>query len=131
MAIVRLRPPLRELCDGRREVRVEGGTVAAVLRELERANPRLHGWTLDDRGNLRRHVAVFVAGERVDGEASVGGEDQIEIIGAVSGGAETELLVGTRKGLFVLRGDRDGDLMVAARAFPGSFHSVHRRDDGS
>lgn len=31
--------------------------------------------------------------------------------------AETEVLVGTRKGLFVLRGDREGPLEVAARCF--------------
>ena len=31
--------------------------------------------------------------------------------------AETELLVGTRKGLFVLRGERGGPLEIAARCF--------------
>src|SRR5207302_3090549 len=31
--------------------------------------------------------------------------------------AETEVLVGTRKGLFVLRGDRGGALEIAARCF--------------
>ena len=31
--------------------------------------------------------------------------------------AETEVLVGTRKGLFVLRGDRGGPFEIAARCF--------------
>jgi len=31
----------------------------------------------------------------------------------------TELLVGTKKGLVVLRGARGGPLEIAARAFPG------------
>ena len=60
MAIVRLRPPLRELAEGRREVTVAGVTVVEVLRELERSHPRLGGWILDDRGQVRQHVAVFL-----------------------------------------------------------------------
>src|SRR5918995_7270574 len=128
MAIVRLRPPLRELADGRREVTVGGGTVVDVLRELERSHPRLDGWMLDDRGRVRQHVAVFLGGERVDGDARVASEDRLEVIGAVSGGAELELLVGTRKGLFVLRGDREGEMDVVARAFPGSSVEFAIRD---
>jgi photosystem II stability/assembly factor-like uncharacterized protein/molybdopterin converting factor small subunit len=128
VATVRLRPPLRELCDGRREVEVDGATVVAVMRELERSNPKLSGWVLDERGDLRRHVAVFLAGERVDGGAAVAAGDRLEIIGAVSGGSETELLVGTRKGLFVLRGDPDGEMTVVARSFPGSNVEFAIRD---
>lgn len=131
MAIVRLRPPLRELCDGRREVEVRGGTVVAVLRELERSNPKLSGWVLDERGDVRQHVAVFLAGERVDGEAAVGADARLEIIGAVSGGSETELLVGTRKGLFVLHGERDHEMAVVARSFPGSNVEFAIRDSRS
>ncbi len=128
MAIVRLRPPLRELAEGHHEVSVEGRTVAEVLRELERSHPRLDGWTLDDQGRVRQHVAVFLGGERVDGDAHVEHADRLEIVGAVSGGADTELLVGTRKGLFVLRGDRAGELDVVARAFPGSSVEFAIRD---
>jgi photosystem II stability/assembly factor-like uncharacterized protein/sulfur carrier protein ThiS len=100
---------------------VAGATVAEALRALERAHPSLAGWVLDDRGRVREHVAVFLDGERVGGEASVVQDDRLEIIGAVSGGATTdaELLVGTRKGLFVLRGPRNGAMEVVARAFPG------------
>jgi sulfur carrier protein ThiS len=128
MPIVRLRPPLRELAEGRREVTVEGGTVVDVLRELERSHPKLGGWILDDRGKVRQHVAVFLEGERVDGDMRVATEDRLEVIGAVSGGAATELLVGTRKGLFVLRGEREGEMDVVARAFPGSSVEFAIRD---
>jgi sulfur carrier protein ThiS len=130
MAIVRLRPPLRELADGSREVRVEGSTVEEALRDLERAHPRLGGRVLDDRGRVREHVAVFLSGERVRGDASVAEADQLEIVGSISGGAseETELLVGTRKGLFVLRGARDGELNVVARMFPGTTVEFAMRD---
>jgi sulfur carrier protein ThiS len=130
MAIVRLRPPLRELADGSREVRVEGSTVEEALRDLERTHPRLDGRVLDDRGRVREHVAVFLGGERVPGDAPVAEADRLEIVGAISGGAsdDTELLVGTRKGLFVLRGRRDGELNVVARAFAGTTVEFAMRD---
>ena len=62
-----------------------------VLRELERSHPKLGGWILDDQRKVRQHVAVFLEGERVDGDARVTTEDRLEVIGAVSGGAATEL----------------------------------------
>jgi hypothetical protein len=130
MAVVRLRPPLRDRADGKREVSVEGSTVAEALRGLERAHPKLAGWVLDDRGRVREHVAVFVAGERVDGGAKITDADRLEIVGAVSGGAtvDAEVLVGTKKGLFVLRGARGRPMDIAARAFPGEAVEYAMRD---
>src|SRR5206468_4596277 len=91
-----------------------------VLRALERAHPKTSGWVLDDQGKIREHVAVFVGGERASGPEALIGSERIEIVGAVSGGAdEAEVLVGTKKGLFVLRGQRGGPMDIAARAFPG------------
>ena len=87
VAVVRLRPPLRERADGRPEISVEGATVEEALRGLERAHPKLAGWVLDDQGRVREHVAVFVGGERVDGGAKITDADRLEIVGAVSGGA--------------------------------------------
>ena len=43
----------------------------------------------------------------------------------------TELLVGTKKGLVVLRGDRGGPLEIAARAFPGEVVEYAMRDQRS
>ncbi|HEX6329915.1 MAG TPA: MoaD/ThiS family protein [Actinomycetota bacterium] len=129
MAVIRLRPPLRDLAGGEREVSVAGSTVTEVLRHLERRHPKLGGWVLDDRGVVRQHVAVFLAGERVGGEARVAEHDRLDIVGAVSGGAEeTEVLVGSRKGLFVLRGPHGGAMEVAARAFPGNAVEYAMRD---
>jgi photosystem II stability/assembly factor-like uncharacterized protein/sulfur carrier protein ThiS len=129
MAVVRLRPPLRELAGGEREVPVSGTTVAEALRDLERSCPRLNGWVLDDQGRVREHVAVFLSGERVGGEADLAETDRLEIVGAVSGGSdECEVLAGTKKGLFVLRGKRGGVLEIAARAFPGESVEYAVRD---
>lgn len=131
MAVVRLRPPLRERAGGQREVAVEGATVAEALRVLERVHPKLAGWVLDDRGRVREHVAVFVEGERVDGESKISDGDRLEIVGAVSGGstaADAEVLVGTKKGLFVMRGPRGASMDIAARAFPGAAVEYAIRD---
>ncbi|MCI0634768.1 MAG: MoaD/ThiS family protein [Actinobacteria bacterium] len=132
MPTIRLRPPLRELAGGSGELDVEGATVAEILRGLERAHPKLGGWVLDDTGRVREHVAVFVGGERVGGDTPVRDADRLEIIGNISGGAEdageAELLVGTRKGLFVLRGPREGAMGIATRAFAGWAVEYAMRD---
>ena len=129
MAIVRLRPPLVDRAGGEREVAVEGETVGEALRDLERRHPPLAGWILDDRGRIREHVAVFLSGDRVADDAGLAEGDRLEIVGAVSGGDDaTELLVGTKKGLFVLRGRRAGTLDVAGRLFPGEAVEYAMRD---
>ena len=43
MAVVRLRPPLRELAGGQRELVLAGQTVGDVLRRLENEHPKLAG----------------------------------------------------------------------------------------
>lgn len=125
MAIVALRPPLRALAGGEREVTLVGSTVTDVLRALERTHPKIAGWVLDDQGKIRQHVAVFLGGERASGSEPLVGPERIEIVGAVSGGSDlAEVLVGTKKGLFVLRGERGGPMEIAARAFPGAIGGV-------
>jgi photosystem II stability/assembly factor-like uncharacterized protein/molybdopterin converting factor small subunit len=129
MAIVALRPPLRDLVGGRWEIEVEGATVADVLLSLERSNPRLAGWVLDEQGRIREHVAVFVNQERAASDATVSASDRVHVLPAISGGAgRAELLVGTRKGLFVLRGERDGPMDIAARRFSGQTVEFATRD---
>ena len=44
---------------------VAGHTVAAVLQAVFADNPRLRGYVLDDQGQLRRHVVVFVDGRKI------------------------------------------------------------------
>ncbi len=129
MPTVVLRSPLRELADGLGEVDAEGGTVLEAIRFLERRHRRLGGWILDERGTVREHVAVFVNGERAAPDAAVAPGDRVHVLPAISGGAgDEELLVGTRKGLFVLRGERGGSMSVAARAFPGTTVEYAIRD---
>jgi molybdopterin converting factor small subunit len=86
VALVRLRGPLKQLAGGRGEHALAGGTVAELLRELERAQPALGGWILDERGLVRRHINVFVNGERGGEETAVSSGDRVDVVPAISGG---------------------------------------------
>jgi molybdopterin synthase sulfur carrier subunit len=86
MATVRLRAPLSELAGGKRELELEGATVAEVLRSLEQEHPSIEGWILDERGRIRDHINVFVNREYGQEETAVGPDDKLHILPAISGG---------------------------------------------
>jgi molybdopterin synthase sulfur carrier subunit len=84
--IVCVRGPLRTLAAGRSEHELEGDTVLELLRELERRHPPLGGWILDERGRIRRHLGVFVDGERGGEATAVRRGGRVEVIPAITGG---------------------------------------------
>jgi sulfur-carrier protein len=86
MPVVRLRAPLSELAGGRRELELDGATVAEVLKALEREHPETRGWILDERGLIREHVNVFVNKEYGQEETAVTASDCLHVIPAISGG---------------------------------------------
>jgi sulfur-carrier protein len=83
---VRLRGPLRTFAGGGTEHRVEGATVGDLLRGLEREQPAVRGWIIDERGLIRRHINVFVNGEYGREETPVGPDDRVDVLPAISGG---------------------------------------------
>jgi molybdopterin converting factor small subunit len=87
MALVRVRGPLKKLAGGRPEHEIDALTVGELLRELEREHPAVGGWILDERGAIRRHINVFVNGERGREDTTVARDDRIEVLPAISGGA--------------------------------------------
>jgi molybdopterin converting factor small subunit len=88
VAVVRLRAPLSELAGGNRELELDGATVAEVLRALEDAHPGVRGWILDEHGRIREHVNVFVNKDYGREDTSVGAEDRLHVLPAISGGRE-------------------------------------------
>jgi molybdopterin synthase sulfur carrier subunit len=86
VALVTLRGPLRKLAGGRPDHRVPGATVGELLRELELSVPAVRGWILDERGAIRRHINVYVAGERAGAETAVAEDDRVDVLPAISGG---------------------------------------------
>jgi molybdopterin converting factor small subunit len=86
MAKVRLRAPLSELAGGRRELELDGATVAEVLQVLEEQHPDIKGWILDEQGNIREHINVFVNKEYGREGTALGPDDRVHILPAISGG---------------------------------------------
>jgi molybdopterin converting factor small subunit len=86
MAVVRLRGPLKTYAGGLAEHTLEAGTVRDVLRELEREQPGVAGWILDERGLIRRHINVFVNGELGREDTPVAPSDRVDVLPAISGG---------------------------------------------
>jgi molybdopterin converting factor small subunit len=86
MALVRLRGQLKAMAGGP-EHPLDAATVADLMRALEAARPALAGWILDERGRIRRHINVFVNGERGGETTPVSEEDRVDVLPAISGGA--------------------------------------------
>lgn len=86
MAVVRLRAPLSDLVGGNRELRLEGTTVREVLRTLEHEHPPVAGWILDERTTIRRHINVFVNGERGREDTALAPDDRVYVLPSISGG---------------------------------------------
>lgn len=84
--LLRLRGPLKERAGGRSSLSLDGATVLDVLRALEGAQPDVRGWILDERGEVRRHINVYVNGERSGCDAAVRAGDTIDVLPAISGG---------------------------------------------
>ena len=86
MPVVRLRGPLKQLAGDRAEHAIDGASVDELLRALEREHPATSGWILDERGELRRHINVFVNGELGSQDTPVAPDDSIDVLPALSGG---------------------------------------------
>ena len=131
MAHVILPSALSSLAGGAGSLDVPAGTVLDAMRRVEAELPRLAGSVVDEQGQLRPHVALFVNGLRATLDQPLAAGDEVHIVPAISGGnpdEEIEVLAGTRKGLFTLRGRRGGQLEVAGRAFPGNVVEYAIRD---
>jgi sulfur-carrier protein len=87
MPMVRVHGPLKKLAGGASEHAVSGECVGTVLQGLEREHPALAGWVLDERGMIRRHINVYVNGERSTGDTRLQPDDRVEVLPAISGGS--------------------------------------------
>lgn len=87
---VRIPTTLRPLAGGSSEVAVDGATVGDVLKALDTAHPGFNDRLLDEDGNLRKFVNVFVADDDVrflEGLSTpVPDGETVAIIPAVAGG---------------------------------------------
>jgi len=63
-----------------------GETVSAVLQDVFNQEPQIRGYVLDEQGELRKHVFIFVDGRRARLNNPVGETSEIYILQALTGG---------------------------------------------
>jgi molybdopterin synthase sulfur carrier subunit len=91
MAItVRIPTPLRKLTNEQDIVEGDGGTLSEMIEGLEAQFPGLKDRLMDETGDLRRFVNVYVNGEDVRFQqglaTSLNAGDEVSIVPAVAGG---------------------------------------------
>ncbi len=88
---VRIPTILRTYTGGASEVSAQGETLGAVIDDLEANHPGIKGRVLDDNGDLRRFVNVYVGNDDVrfldDLATPTPDGAQVSVIPAVAGGA--------------------------------------------
>jgi sulfur-carrier protein len=87
---VRIPAVLRAYTGGAAEIAAEAGTLREVIARLDAAYPGIGGNMLDDAGQLRRYVNVYVGEEDVRLAAGLDTQVQagarVSVVPAVAGG---------------------------------------------
>ncbi|OLC34592.1 MAG: molybdopterin synthase sulfur carrier subunit [Candidatus Rokubacteria bacterium 13_1_40CM_4_69_5] len=87
---VRIPTPLRSITKGNAEVRAKGESVAEVVDDLERQFPGLRERVLDDSGELRRFINIYVNEEDIrfiqGKKTALKDGDTVSIVPAIAGG---------------------------------------------
>jgi molybdopterin synthase sulfur carrier subunit len=90
MPTVRIPTPLRQATKGNAEVTATGDTVDAVVADLERQFPGLKERLVDESGELRRFINIYVNEEDIrflEGRKTALTEtDVVSIVPAIAGG---------------------------------------------
>ena len=90
MIQVRIPTPLRKFTGGSEAVEAEGGTVTALVADLDRRYPGIRERICDDSGQVRRFVNLFVNGEDIRFlqhlDTPVKDGDEVSIVPAIAGG---------------------------------------------
>jgi len=91
MAQFRIPGPLRRLSDGQTTVDVEAVDLATAIEALDARYPGFKDRLLDEKGELRQFVNVYLNDEDVRLGAGLGAKvqanDEISIVPAVAGGS--------------------------------------------
>jgi hypothetical protein len=89
-ALARWLPPTAAGDGGEVALSIPGDTILEVFERMFAQHPALRGYILDERGALRRHVALFVDGTAVhhnsDLRQALGEQSDVHVMQALSGG---------------------------------------------
>ncbi len=87
---VRVPTPLRRFTGGVDEVVADGDSIKHVIEDLDRRHPGIRERLLDDSGELRRFVNVYLNGDDIrflnQLNSKVKDGDDISIVPAIAGG---------------------------------------------
>ena len=87
---VRIPTPLRALTKGTADVQAKGDTVDDLIGDLERQFPGLRERLVDETGELRRFVNIYVNQEDIrfmqNRETVLKDGDEVAIVPAIAGG---------------------------------------------
>ena len=87
---VRIPTPLRSVTKGAAEVQAAGDTVSAVIEDLERQFPGLRDRLIDEGGELRRFINIYVNEEDIrfleGAKTTLKAGDSVSIVPAIAGG---------------------------------------------
>ncbi|MCS7213903.1 MAG: MoaD family protein [Candidatus Calescibacterium sp.] len=90
MPKVKIPGPLRKLVGNKDEINVEGKTLKEVIENLGAINPEIKARIVDEKGEIRRFINVYVNNEDIrfiNGiDTEVKDSDEITIIPAIAGG---------------------------------------------
>jgi sulfur-carrier protein len=84
---VNIPSPLLSYTNQLKEVDAAGSTVAEMLNDLNHRFPGIRFRMIDEQGNVRPHMRIFVNGEQVwNLDAPLQASDEVHILQALSGG---------------------------------------------
>ncbi len=90
MANVRIPAPLRKLTKGQEVVILPAGTIAELITALETHHPGLRERLLDERGQVRRFINIFVGDEDIrflqQLDTPLSESVEVSIVPAIAGG---------------------------------------------
>ena len=88
--LVRIPTPLRTLTKGNAEIQAKGATIDSVVDDLERQFPGLKERLLDETGELRRFINIYVNQEDIRylqaKKTTLKDGDEVSIVPAIAGG---------------------------------------------
>jgi molybdopterin synthase sulfur carrier subunit len=88
--LVRIPTPLRAVTKGSAEVQATADNVAGVIDDLERQFPGLRERLLDEGGEIRRFINIYVNQEDIrflqGAKTSLKQGDEVSIVPAIAGG---------------------------------------------
>src|ERR1700722_14324776 len=91
MATVIIPTPLRKFTNNTARLQVGPGTIHSTVQELTRNFPDLKKHLLDEGGNIRSYVNIFVGNDDIrnlqQGQTAVKEDTVISIVPAIAGGA--------------------------------------------